>query len=77
MDMMGNKAQAKLTLLDHNGCRPCHAARSRLCRCKTGWPFIQAAAGGGGRGIRLAHEPADLPAVLMQDNRLGERANVV
>ena len=72
---MGNKAQAKLRMIaagvpcvpgfqdsSPEGQDPARLAAEAL---RIGFPLlIKAAAGGGGRGMRLVREPAELPAAL-------------
>jgi geranyl-CoA carboxylase alpha subunit len=72
IDSMGNKARAKRLMLDagvpcvpgYQGDDPSDEAFERAAR-ELGYPvMVKAAAGGGGRGMRLVSNPADLPSAL-------------
>ena len=72
IDAMGNKAAAKRLMLAANvPCVPGYEgedqsdARFIEAAADIGFPvMVKAAAGGGGRGMRLVHDPADLPEAL-------------
>ena len=72
MEVMGNKAAAKLAIADTNvPCVPGYGGGDQsegafaAAADEIGYPvMVKAAAGGGGRGMRLVTEAADLPAAL-------------
>jgi len=61
----GHAAAAGLPVLPGGEARD--AAEARRVARQTGWPvLVKAAGGGGGRGLRLVHQPRDLPAAAAQ-----------
>ena len=73
ISLMGNKAQAKLTMQAAGvptvpGEQGCTSVAQILAAAeKIGFPVIlKAAAGGGGRGMRVVHDPAELPEMFRQ-----------
>ena len=82
IDLMGNKRLAKLRMAEAEvPCVPGYSGADQddgvlaAAGEKIGFPLmVKAAAGGGGRGMRLVLDPGDLPAALSGDRSEAENA---